>query len=123
MNPFSCQRQRRLGSCLSVLLGGCALVTSLVVATLLGRAAQAGTAVTHAVVLQPIGQVAGDYSVVVVSGTLAYLGGHNGLTIFEISQPTQPVTLTHLATAQPIQDLKVVSNLVYLAQGVYDPYQ
>jgi hypothetical protein len=72
--------------------------------------------------LLSIGQIDGDYAVVMVSGTLAYLGGNNGLTIFDISQPAQPVTLTHLATTQPIQDLKVVSNLLYLAQGVYAPF-
>ncbi|MEZ4733353.1 MAG: hypothetical protein R3E79_40170 [Caldilineaceae bacterium] len=122
MRQFLCKLILLLGPC----LGGLFLGTVFLI-----RPVSAGSP-THLVQetekgpppigLQSIGQIDGDYTAVMVSGTLAYLGGNNGLTIFDISQPTQPVTLTHLAMAQPIQDLKVVSNLLYLAQGVYDAF-
>jgi hypothetical protein len=54
-----------------------------------------------------------------VSGSLAYVGEYNSLAILDVSDPAQLALLSRVPLSGQIKGIKVVGNLVYIANYFY----
>lgn len=75
---------------------------------------------SNAAAMTPVGQIptSGGVSGVVVLGTTAYVTVQTqGLRIFEVSDPAQPVLLGSLGTSSVAHDLALSNGIAYVANG------
>lgn len=64
-----------------------------------------------------LGSIGGSFDTVAVSGTHAFIGQSNSLTVLDVSNPGAPVQLARQPLSDATRDIKVVGNHAYVAEG------
>jgi hypothetical protein len=64
-----------------------------------------------------VGSIGGSVTAVTIDANYAYIGEGAGLTILDISNPSQPQQVARLPLPRVVEDVQIVENYAYVAMG------